>query len=260
MRIWIPSLDKKGHTRFILNEDFSFNHVDVSPDKQKLVTVAISAITDCRFQILFEIALNHFAKEQFRDSIVSAYAALEQFREHYLLASFIERKYSTDTISGFWSSVGSQSERQLGAYHAAVLLREGVAAKEISSNHTNFRNKTIHQGKFPKEKDTLEFLESIFTNIFERINAQESVGIFIEAKLFEYQKRKPNDVTDEISINPLLDIERRSQEDITKQLHGHIKYITSAAYEDAIATWPNKNTLQVFNMDAQQAARPLIRR
>jgi hypothetical protein len=242
MRIWMQSLDKKGHARFILNEDFSFNHVAISPDKQKLVTVPTSAITDCRFQILFEIALNHFAREQFRDSIVSAYASLERFREHYLLASFLEKKHSSGSINDFWSSVGSQSERQIGAYHASVLLREGVIAKELNPTHTNFRNKIIHQGMFPNENKTLKFLEAICICISERIKAQKSIDIFNEAKEFEYLNRKPSEVTNEISINPLLGIERCIQIDVSKQLHGQIEYIKSTGYNDGIATWPNKNT------------------
>jgi len=144
MRIWIPSLDLKGHTGFVLKDDFSFDHIDINPEKTKIITVATSAITDCRFQILFEIAINHYAKLQYRDSIVSAYAAIERFREHYLIASFLEKEFSEEKINNFWSITGSQSERQLGAYHTAVFLREGAIFGDLNQKFIKFRNKTIH--------------------------------------------------------------------------------------------------------------------
>lgn len=241
MRIWIPSLDEKGHTRFILNEDFSFDHVDINPEKTKLIIVATSAITDCRFQILFEIALNHFVKQQYRDSIVSAYAAIERFREHYLLASFLENNFSKEKIDDYWSLVGSQSERQLGAYHTTVLLREGTVSEDLSQSHINFRNKTIHQGIFPDEGKTLKFLEAISRIINKRLMAQNSIEPFETAKVFEYQKRKPDDVTEELTINPLLSLDFCSKTDISTLFKERIEYIKSNGYDDGI-TWPYDNT------------------
>jgi hypothetical protein len=240
VRIWIPSLDKKGHTRLILNEDLSFNHVGINPEKTKLTTVATSAITDCRFQILFEIALNHFVRQQYRDSIVSAYAAIERFREHYLLASFLENNFSKEKIDNYWGLVGSQSERQIGAYHTTVLIREGTVSKDLSQSHIKFRNEIIHKGIFPDEKKTLKFLEAISRIINNRLMAQNHIKSFENAKVFEYQNRKPDDVTEELTINPLLSLNICSKTDISTRFNERIEHIKSNDYGNGI-TWPYEN-------------------
>jgi hypothetical protein len=241
VRIWIPSLNENGHTRFILNEDFTFYHMDINAEGTELVTIATTAITDCRFQILFEISLNHFARQQYRDSIVSAYAAIERFREHYLQASFLENKFFKETIDSYWSLVGSQSERQLGAYHTTVLLREGAVSEDLNQDHIKFRNKTIHQGKFPDEGKTLKFLEAISTIIHNRLLAQKSIEPFDIAKIYEYQNRKPDNVTKEITINPLLSHEVCGKADISTILNERIESIKNNRFDDGII-WPYKNT------------------
>lgn len=241
MRIWIPSLNENGHTRFDLNDDFAFYHMDINPEGTKFTTIATSAITDCRFQILFEIALNHFARGQYRDSVVSAYAAIERFREHYLQASFLENKLVEKTINNYWSLVGSQSERQTGAYHTTVLLREGAVSEDLHSKHIKFRNNTIHQGIFPDEGKTLKFLEAIFTIIHNRLLAQKSIEPFGIAKIYEYQNRKPNNVTKELTINPLLSHEVCRKADISTLLNERIESIKNNGFDDGI-TWPYKNT------------------
>lgn len=242
MRVWIENPEQTGHSRFILDDDFLFRSVEISNDKKSIIFQS-NSIVDCRYQILFELALNYVARDQFRDCIVAAFAALERFMEHYLLVSVIEKALLLDQLETFWKTIGSQSERQVGAYHTAVLLREGVAIKQINQEFTKYRNKTIHQGLLPDRENTMKVLNAICLKISDRIAAQKSYDIFLEAKEFEYLKRKPCNVLREISINPFLGIafDPTNPESTLKDLQLHIKHIQAHSHNDAIATWPNKS-------------------
>ena len=238
MRVWLPSLNNDGHTRFVLNDDFSFRYYDISSDGTAIETIAAGTLTDCRFQILFEIALNHFAREQFRDSVVAAYAALERFREYYLLVGFLEKDYSESLIKEFWSQVGSQSERQLGAYHSMVLLREGSVAQDLKGKYVKYRNKVIHQGIFPDKKPTEDYLKAILELINRRLLSQTHLETLEKAKKFEYESRKPEDVTMELSINPLLDLNLANREDLVITFQQRIEKIQDAPFEEEAIIWP----------------------
>jgi len=241
MRVWLPSLEGNGQTRFVLNNNFSFSydHYDISDGTLRIETLAIGALIDCRFQILFEIALNHFVRDQYRDAVVAAYAALERFREFYLLVGFLDRNYSSSLIENFWSTVGSQSERQLGAYHSMVILREGCVAPELSNKYINYRNKTIHQGIFPDEKPTREYLEAILDIINNRLLAQaNNPKPLVQAKDYEYQTRRPENVSIELSINPLIVLEISTEINLQSEFEARIKRIQEdATLIDEIA-WP----------------------
>lgn len=241
MRVWIENLENTGHERVTLNDQFLFTTVDVSNDKNSMISIN-NAIVDCRYEVLFELALNYMAKDQFRDSIVNAFAALERFMEHYLLACVIEKGIPLEQIQSFWKTIGSKSERQLGAYHTAVLLREGIRIAQIDAKAIELRNKIVHQGVLADRENTMKVLHAIGLNISHRIVSQTSNDFLLAAKNCEYDKRKPSKVVREISINPFLGsaFNLTNTENMSNNLSLHIKQIQKYSYNDAIATWPNK--------------------
>ena len=61
------------------------------------------------------------------------------------------------TVAKGWKNVARQSERQLGAFIFLFILEFRTQPSLLSRNHTELRNRIIHQGYFPTEKECIAY-------------------------------------------------------------------------------------------------------
>lgn len=115
-----------------------------------------------------------------REAVASFAAALERFFEFYVRAFALERASGTEgdfagalaALDGTWRHVASQSERQLGMFALAYLLREGrepdfLTAKALG---TDFRNRVIHRGSLPRREEVEAYAARVFALIDRLLN------------------------------------------------------------------------------------------
>lgn len=239
MKVWLPDLKRRGHSLLDLKDDFSFEYTEFNMDTQEFQVCRTGVLTDCRFQILFEIALNHFVRGQYRDVVVSAHASLERYREFYLLVSFVSNGIDISLFDKFWSKVSNQSERQFGAYHLMLMIQKKVIGKELSNSQVSYRNKVVHGGYFPTEDRTFDYCEAVLKIIQDGLGplVLEEKESLQQAMQVEFRSRKPNNADYELSIKPFLDLSIHDVIEWTNLLPDHLSRLEKQP-EDRI-TWPN---------------------
>ena len=242
MKVWLPSLDKKGDTLLELKNDFSFEYIEsnIKDDVLEVTVVETGVLTDCRFQILFEIAIIHLANGQYRDAVVAAHTALERYREFFILAEFIEQGFDSAIIKEFWSSMGNQSERQFAAYQAMIFLRSKSITQDLSSKHVKYRNKVVHQGFFPNSENTYKYCLATLKIIENGLTvlASNDSKILSKAMECEYISRKVTEATIPISINPLLQFENLKNDGWVNSFNSRLDELKKIPFYEI--TWPNK--------------------
>jgi hypothetical protein len=242
MKVWLPSLDKKGDTLLELKNDFSFEYIEsnIKDDVLEVTVVETGVLTDCRFQILFEIATIHLANGQYRDAVLAAHTALERYREFFILAEFIDQGFDSAIIKEFWSSMGNQSERQFGAYQAMMFLRSKSITQGLSSKHVKYRNKVVHQGFFPNAENTYKYCLATLKIIENGLTvlASNDNKILSKAMECEYIRRKVTEATIPISINPLLQFENLKNDGWVNSFNSRLDELKKIPFYEI--TWPNK--------------------
>lgn len=128
-----------------------------------------------KFEVLFDLGTRALMDGYAREAVASFAAALERFFEFYVRAYALERAAGTGgdfgtalgTLEGTWRHVASQSERQLGMFALAYLLREGrepefLTAKALGAD---FRNRVIHRGYLPRRAEVEAYAAQVFALI-----------------------------------------------------------------------------------------------
>ena len=125
-----------------------------------------------RFEMLFDLGTRALVDGYAREAVVNFAAALERAFEFYLRSALLERfareHRALDTVTreldATWKLLVSQSERQLGAFAALYLAREGRAPEFLTPQAmgTDFRNRVIHRGYLPRESEVQEYAARLF--------------------------------------------------------------------------------------------------
>ncbi|WP_309573215.1 hypothetical protein [Deinococcus sp.] len=128
-----------------------------------------------KFEVLFDLGTRALMDGYAREAVASFAAALERFMEFYVRAFALERAAGTDAdfggalgaLDGTWRHVASQSERQLGMFALAYLLREGREPEFLTPQGlgTAFRNRVIHRGALPTRAEVEAYAAAVFTLI-----------------------------------------------------------------------------------------------
>ncbi|RJF72814.1 hypothetical protein D3875_15950 [Deinococcus cavernae] len=128
-----------------------------------------------KFEMLFDLGTRALLDGYAREAVASFAAALERFFEFYVRAFALERAAqrgeefgeALGTLNATWRHVVSQSERQVGMFALAYLLREGKEPEFLSGKAlgTDFRNKVIHRGYIPGHAEVEEYAARIFALI-----------------------------------------------------------------------------------------------
>lgn len=125
-----------------------------------------------RFEMLFDLGTRALVDGYAREAVVNFAAALERCFEFYLRSALLERFARehrelgdvTRELDATWKLLVSQSERQLGAFAAAYLAREGRAPEFLTPQGmgSDFRNRVIHRGYLPRESEVQEYAARLF--------------------------------------------------------------------------------------------------
>lgn len=231
MLVWVPSLDCKGEVQLELNDDFVFKHIcnDVSRGVLEESILATGAITECRFQVLFDFATHYFANGDYRSCLINAQCALERYREFFIRLVLAKHCLKDEDIASYFKSMSKQTERQIGAFNTVFLLNRKQISSDISNKMTSYRNDVIHKGTFPNKDQTFVFCKRVIDIIAEGIKGFDSAEL-ISAQKKDFNSRSLENIEIELSINPVLNFKNfsdnawlREFENRIKQKHPHLE-------------------------------------
>lgn len=241
MKVWVPTVPGAVNqwSEVTLNNDFSFGSTGYHEESKTMKFVRVGALTDCRFQILLEIGLNHLANGQYRDAVISTQAALERYREFYLLVTAVKSGISSSKFSELWKILARQSERQLGAYLATVMFCTNSVGNDLSNANTEYRNAVVHGGFFPDEAKTMSFCLAVLAIMQNDLGSmlvadRDSV---LRAAEIELSNRLPCPVGYRLSIAPLVDLIEVKNSDWISRLAGHLEMLGKQRFNGI--NWPN---------------------
>lgn len=143
-----------------INDDGAYNVVCPNGHDNFIVD------NNLKYQLLFESGLYAFVDGYFRESISSVWASLERFYEYaskVILASFDVPFGEIDKIV---AETYGASEKQTGGFYYLYSARFSRPLKYLRTDKEwSFRNKVIHKGYFPSEKESKEFITSVYNHI-----------------------------------------------------------------------------------------------
>lgn len=121
-----------------------------------------------KYQILFESSFMALIQGFYLEAVLGFTASLERFYEFF--CKFVCHKHAVENgeMNSTWKMVENQSERQFGAFLFLYAVEE---KKSFDEKHfkiqkmKKFRNKVIHKGYLPGEKETVEYAELVFEMI-----------------------------------------------------------------------------------------------
>ena len=114
-----------------------------------------------KFALLAEIAVEGIVKENYREAIGTFAASLERLWEYGLRVISREQGVPADVFAAAWKPMSKQSERQLGAFMAAYLIRTGTRAPELNQKAVELRNQVIHHGYIPSRQDAIRYGQAV---------------------------------------------------------------------------------------------------
>ena len=125
-----------------------------------------------RFETLFDLGTRALLDGYAREAVVNFAAALERCLEFYLRSALLERfaaqghalEDAEAQLDATWKLLVSQSERQLGAFAAVYLSRQGRAPDFLTPQGlgAEFRNRVIHRGYLPREQEVQDYAAGLF--------------------------------------------------------------------------------------------------
>jgi hypothetical protein len=115
-----------------------------------------------RHEMLFEIGLNAIKDTYYRESISSFAASVERYYELAIRVICRHNKLADDVLQRSWKSVGSQSERQTGAYIFLYAATFSEVAPILPDKMTKLRNDVIHKGILPDKAQAVDFGEASY--------------------------------------------------------------------------------------------------
>ncbi|MEK4487941.1 hypothetical protein MHH81_20755 [Psychrobacillus sp. FSL H8-0484] len=155
-----------------------------------------------KFELLFEMGIYAMLDGYYREAVSNFATSIERFHE-FSIEIFIQKLFNTKNTSPWlmqnktseydkaWSKISNSSERQLGAYTMLYLSVYKFAPELITTKQVEFRNKVIHKGYFPTEKETLDYAIVIFNYLQSKLlklkeNMNEELEYVYERKMREY--------------------------------------------------------------------------
>jgi len=162
-----------------------------------------------KFEVLFDLGTRALLDGYAREAVASFAAALERFFEFYVWAYALERAAGAEqdfeealgALENTWRHVASQSERQLGMFTLAYLLREGRAPDFLAPQAlgADFRNRVIHKGYLPRREEVDAYAARVFA-LIDRLLTELGAGaahpaLAQERRFAAHLERLPDHVT-----------------------------------------------------------------
>lgn len=163
-----------------------------------------------RFEVLFDLGTRALMDGYAREAVATFAAALERFFEFYVRAAVLERMAGGErdltaalaALEGTWKHVAAQSERQLGMFALAYLLREGRPPDFLTPQAlgSDFRNRVVHRGDLPRREEAEAYAARVFALIDRLLTELGEEGLAHaalaqEAEFAAHLARLPPDVT-----------------------------------------------------------------
>lgn len=118
-------------------------------------------LAQMRFEVLAETAMQALVDGYYRDAVASFMASLERVYQFYCEVVFLSKGDNLSSFEGTWKLVSSQSERQLGMFIALYHIENEAPPPLLASKYVTFRNRVIHQGVVPSEKEAIDFAQAV---------------------------------------------------------------------------------------------------
>lgn len=125
------------------------------------------SVQNVRYELLFESGVVATLVGFHRESVSSVVAALERFYEFAIEVFTLRSGVDPAMLDSAWKQLRSSSERQFGAFLLLFLVnlkRPFLAGKPLGTYEemSNFRNKVIHQGRFPSHEEAMKYARYVF--------------------------------------------------------------------------------------------------
>lgn len=120
-----------------------------------------------RHRMLFDTAASALVDGYPREAVASFAAGVERYYEYLIRVLLTANEVPEAEVQKGWKAVGSDSQRQLGAFRLLFLSEFRVAAPQLPDRLVAFRNNVIHKGYFPTEQEAMEFGETCFNHVAE---------------------------------------------------------------------------------------------
>ena len=155
---WEGILSESSIWENIILQDNFLHHFKCKNGHDNLVLIQAF-----KFEILFESGLCAIRDNYYLEAVLSLTASLERFYELTIKILSISNGLSEKDFKLLYNQISNQSERQLGAF----LFIYSYAYKKIpefllDNKYKNFRNKVVHKGYLPNEKEVKEYAEAIY--------------------------------------------------------------------------------------------------
>lgn len=126
-----------------------------------------TSVQNVRYELLFESGVVATLVGLHRESVSSIVASLERFYEFAIEVFTLRSGVDATTNDAAWKQVRSSSERQFGAFLFLFLVnfrRPFLTGKALGEYEemSSFRNKVIHQGRFPSHEEAMNYARYVF--------------------------------------------------------------------------------------------------
>jgi hypothetical protein len=143
-----------------------------------------------KFELLLDVAVATFCDGYGRESVGTATSAYERFLEFYIEVIAAKKGISAENYFAMWKHISNQSERQFGAFLALFTNETGTPPIVLEPKYVELRNRVIHKGYIPTEKEAYEYLERIFdfiAPILSRVKETmyEAMMLVVRRELFQ---------------------------------------------------------------------------
>lgn len=181
-----------------------------------------------KFEVLFDLGTRALMDGYAREAVATFAAALERFFEFYVRSYVLERMADGDAdfagalaaLDGTWKHVSAQSERQLGMFALAYLLREGRPPDFLTPQAlgSDFRNRVVHRGALPRREEVEAYAARVFA-LIDRLLTELGEGaahaaLAQEAEFAAHLARLPEQVTAVFEEHPGMFRARRFGGDV----------------------------------------------
>lgn len=206
-----------------------------------------------RFETLFDLGTRALLAGYAREAVVNFAAALERCFEFYLRCALLERSAAdghtledaAHALDATWKLLVSQSERQLGAFAAVYLGRQGRAPEFLTPAGlgADFRNRVIHRGDLPRTEEVQAYAARLFAlinRLLEELgDAALQVTLMQEREFAAALERLPDEVIAVFEEHPGMfrtprPLERPSPRKLTPHTQGIQPLNDAAAFQAAL--------------------------
>jgi hypothetical protein len=139
--------------------------------------VSTVVLDNLKFELLFDMGINALIDGYPREAVSSFAACLERFQEFAFRVAMAHSDAGVDSITDAWKLMSRQSERQLGAYIAAMLVLTKEPPRVLSpGKQVSFRNDVVHAGYVPTDQEAIDFGDAVLLMVYEALDVLRSAA------------------------------------------------------------------------------------